>query len=85
MTQSKLSLFTGIIIDNDYQKEGFSFIKVTENENHRIILFENGVRMYSYYKSGSSAYEKAYDTGVLDFVTEIELRMLIKVLCENHR
>lgn len=68
-----------------YEKSGYGYKKVTENNTHWVTLFEKDglIQMYAYFTEDEE-FEKIYDTGMIENVTEGQLKVLIEVLVNNH-
>lgn len=67
-----------------YQQSGYGYCKDTKEVRHWITFFTTGgLQMYGYLQYDVEC-EKIYDTGILEQITESELRIFISSLLKNH-
>ena len=78
--EPKQETLEGVVLSNGYNKQGYGYRKIMENNTHWITLFTSGgFQMYAYYTDDEEM-EKIYDTGVVEKITPKELEVLIRVL-----
>jgi hypothetical protein len=80
LNNTKEETLEGVVLSNGYNKQGYGYRKIMENNTHWITLFTSGgFQMYAYYTNDEEM-EKIYDTGVVEKITPKELEVLISVL-----
>lgn len=80
-----------VILDSGYKEKDYGYVKTINDyihlvENtHWITLFGEGkLQLYGYSTEDNKNFEKIYDTGIIDIISILELKTLIKTFNNNH-
>jgi S-adenosylmethionine:diacylglycerol 3-amino-3-carboxypropyl transferase len=82
--EEESSILLDVVKSNGYEKSGYGYKKITEENTHWITLFgSGGAQLYAYFTEDPDMND-AYNTQVLNKVSPEELQTLINVLVSNN-